>query len=222
MFTVLMGLRKSEINAIKYSDIDFIHRTLKLKVQLGKKPNQDNSKVKKGEITKQEIKLKTRSSERELVIPDILFEEILEEKKKYEKNKRRRANDKTNPFKDYGYINCSTYGNPRSKDFHFKYWKKLLKDCNLPDIRFHDLRATYCTLLLKNNFNEKAISKLMGHATEIISVDVYGDNNEIITDCLDELEPFIESVRPNNDNKEDDTLKDIEIDNDIINEIIPI
>lgn len=36
----------------------------------------------------------------------------------------------------------------------------------------------------------------MGHATEIISVDVYGDNEEIISDCLNELNPFIERVIP--------------------------
>lgn len=34
LFASLMGLRKSEIHGIKYSDIDFIHRKLKLKVQL--------------------------------------------------------------------------------------------------------------------------------------------------------------------------------------------
>lgn len=196
MFAVLMGLRKQEINGLKYSDIDFIHRTLKVQRQLGKKANIDNSKLKVGEYTKQEISVKSFSSNRTLQIPDILFEAILEERKNYEKNKRRRVNDTTTPFKDYDFIICSTYGNPRSKSFHFKYWKKLLKDCNLPDIRFHDLRATYSTLLLKNNFNSKAISKLMGHATDIITVDVYGDNDEIIADCVDELETFIESVRP--------------------------
>lgn len=36
----------------------------------------------------------------------------------------------------------------------------------------------------------------MGHATEIITVDVYGDTKEIIKDCTDELEPFIEEVKP--------------------------
>ena len=36
----------------------------------------------------------------------------------------------------------------------------------------------------------------MGHAKEIISVDVYGDTQEIIEDCLDILEPFIEEVIP--------------------------
>lgn len=34
LFAALMGLRKSEINGIKYSDIDFINRKLKIEVQL--------------------------------------------------------------------------------------------------------------------------------------------------------------------------------------------
>lgn len=196
LFAVLKGLRRGEINGLKYSNIDYVHRVLKIQRQLGKKANTDNKDLKVGEYTKQEINVKTFSSNRELVIPDLVFEAILEERKKYEKSKSRRINDIRNPFKDYDFICCSTYGNPRSKSFHFKYWKKLLKDCELPDIRFHDLRATYCTLLLKKIINEKAVSKQMGHATEIITVDVYGDNEEIIADCLTELEPFIKSVEP--------------------------
>ena len=64
----------------------------------------------------------------------------------------------------------------------------------MPDIRWHDLRSTFCTVLLKNNFNPKAVSQLMGHAKEIITIDVYGDTTEIIEDCLDELQPFIDDV----------------------------
>ena len=66
----------------------------------------------------------------------------------------------------------------------------------MSDIRWHDLRATYCTILLKNDFNPKAVSKLMGHAKEIITIDVYGDKQEIIEDCLEVLEPFIDEVIP--------------------------
>ena len=65
-------------------------------------------------------------------------------------------------------------------------------------------------MLIKNNFNSKAISKQKGHATEIISVDVYGDNEEIISDCLDELEPFIEDVIPDKEENKEDTLFEIQ------------
>lgn len=69
----------------------------------------------------------------------------------------------------------------------------------MSDIRWHDLRATYCTILLKNDFNPKAVLKLMGHAKEIITIDVYEDKQEIIEDCLEALEPFIDEVLPEED-----------------------
>ena len=99
-------------------------------------------------------------------------------------------------LEDFGDYSCSTHGNPRSKGFHQKNYKDLLKSLDLPDIHFHQLRNTYATILLKNSFNSKGVSHLLGHAKEIISVDVYGDTQEIIEDCLDVLEPFIEEVIP--------------------------
>ena len=40
-----------------------------------------------------------------------------------------------------------------------------------------------------NAFNPKAVSKLMGHAKEIITIDVYGDNQGIIAiaGCVPEI-----------------------------------
>ena len=197
LFNVLMGLRRREINGVKYSDIDYINRTLKLHRQLGKKINTKKEDFPPKTFTKQELELKTPSSYRSIPIPDYVFEAILQQREVYERNKRRR----TTVFDDSGYVCCSVTGKSRSKDFHWKHYKKLLADNNLPDIRWHDLRSTFCTLLLKNNFNPKAVSKLMGHAKELITLDVYGDNREIIADCVDEIQPFIDDVLPA---KEDD------------------
>ncbi len=57
-------------------------------------------------------------------------------------------------------------------------------------------RLYHCTLLLKNDFNAKAISKLMGHAKEMITVDVYGDNRNIIPEELPELISYMKDVMP--------------------------
>lgn len=190
LFAVLMGLRRGEINGLKYSDVDYINRTLKVQRQLGKKPNSKAEDVAPKMLTKQEIQTKTPSSERE--IPDYVFEAILEERRIYEKNRRRRKKE----FRDWDYICCSTYGNPRSKSYHQKYYKELLASLGLPDIHFHQLRNTYATILLKHDFNVKGISHMLGHAKEIISVDVYGDTAEIIEDCLDVIEPFMKEVMP--------------------------
>ena len=105
-----------------------------------------------------------------------------------------------NAFRDevIGQLHTGTYivyGKIRVEEFMI-FWLEELKSLDLPDIHFHQLRNTYATILLKNSFNSKGVSHLLGHAKEIISVDVYGDTQEIIEDCLDVLEPFIEEVIP--------------------------
>ena len=209
LFAVLMGLRKQEINGIKYTDIDFINRKLYLSVQLGRNTSDTIDDCPRKMLTKQEIKLKSYNSERVLDIPDVVFEAILEEKQKYERNRRRRINDKNNPFYDGKYVCCSTYGKPRSKDFHRKYYLKLLDETNLPKIGFHDLRHTYATLLIINNYDLKAVSQLLGHASTIITSNVYFDKNRLIIDCTNELNSFIDRVKPKEE-KYDNTIPIIE------------
>lgn len=210
LFNVLMGLRRSEINGLKYSDVDYVNHTLTVRRQLGKELNGKKEDYAPKTFTKQEIGLKSESSYRELPIPDYVFEAILEERKLYEKRRNRRKRE----FQDLDYICCSSYGRPRSKSFHWKHYKKLLSENGLPDIRWHDLRSTFCTLLLKNDFNPKAVSKLMGHAKEIITMDVYGDNQGIIADCIQEISDFINGVLPKQetDNKFQEELLEIVVD----------
>jgi integrase len=58
LFNVLMGLRRQEINAVKYTDVDYINRTLTVERQLGKELDRTpNSKREK--MTKKELPLKT-------------------------------------------------------------------------------------------------------------------------------------------------------------------
>ena len=84
--------------------IDYINRTLKVQRQLGKKPNTTAGDFPAKMFTKQEIGPKTPSSYRSIPIPDYVFETILEERKVYEKNRRRRSGT----FQDLDYICCST------------------------------------------------------------------------------------------------------------------
>lgn len=192
LFNVVMGLRCSEIIGLKYSDVDFIHQTLSVERQLGIDIKKSKEEVAPKTYTKQEISTKSLSSVRTLDIPDIVFDAILKEKKRYEANKRRRST----VFQDLGYICCSTYGRPRSKSFHQNYYKKLLMELDLPNIRWHDLRATASTTLLKAGFTPKSVAKMMGHSKEIITVDVYGDKKKLSTVNLEKLEDFIKEVEP--------------------------
>ena len=197
LFNVLMGLRRSEIIGVKYSDVDFIEHKLRVERQLGIDKDAEKEKLQPKTYTKQEIDLKTRSSHRILPIPDLVFEAILEQRKIYDRNKSRRQHGKY-VFQDLGYICCSSYGRPRSRNYHWKHYKKLLKDTGLPDIGWHDLRSSYCTLLLKNDFSPKAVSRLMGHSKEIITADVYGDNRQILVDYdyISKITDYMDAVLP--------------------------
>ena len=100
LFNVLMGLRRQEINGLKYSDIDYINRTLSVERQLGKELNRTPNAANDRSKTKKELPLKTSSSKRELPVPDYVFEAILEERKIYERNRSRRESQ----FLDLDYI----------------------------------------------------------------------------------------------------------------------
>ena len=85
-------------------------------------------------------------------------------------------------------------GIPEAKTSTIDTLKKILEENNLPNIRWHDLRSSYCTLLLKMNFSPKAVSNLMGHAKELITIDVYGDNAQLISDNTEALDKFINEI----------------------------
>ena len=192
LFAGLMGLRKSEILGLKYSDIDFTRQTLYVQRQLGKDLSKPQDELPKKTLTKQEVSLKTRSSKRVLDIPDLVFNAILEQRKLYEKNRHRRPGQ----FQDDGYICCSSYGRPQSASYCYKEYKRLLSDNGLPNIRFHDLRHTYATILSNEEIDVKAISNSLGHSKTIITVDVYTDKKQIVVDVSEQTQDFAYEILP--------------------------
>lgn len=207
LFAVLLGLRISEVIGLKYSDVDFNERTLTIKRQLGKKAGTKKEDFAPKMLTKQERKPKTASGVRKREIPDLLFEEILREKKRYEKNRSRRKRE----FQDLGYIICSTYGRPRSRQYHTEYYKNLLKASSLPNVTWHALRHSNCTLLIKHDGSPKAVAKGMGHKNERISLDRYTDKQTLILDEVDAIERFISQVIPTTSKENNNSDYEIDI-----------
>lgn len=129
LLAALMGLRRSEIIGLKYSDIDYQRKTLHVQRQLGSDPKKDKGKLDFGTKTKQEIKTKTPSGNRILTIPEVVFEEIMKERRLYDQHK-----EQNGAFKDANFICCSSSGSPRSREYFYHPFKKLLQAANLPDV----------------------------------------------------------------------------------------
>ena len=54
-----------------------------------------------------------------------------------------------------------------------RHFKPLLRRAGLPDIRWHDLRHTYATLLLARGTHPTYVQKSLGHATINITLGTY-------------------------------------------------
>ena len=52
-------------------------------------------------------------------------------------------------------------------------FKHFLEVAGLPDIRFHDLRHTAATMLLRQKVNVKVVSEMLGHADISITLRIY-------------------------------------------------
>jgi integrase len=50
---------------------------------------------------------------------------------------------------------------------------RLVRGAGLPHIRFHDLRHTAATLMLRAGVHPKVVSERLGHATVSITLDTY-------------------------------------------------
>ncbi len=80
-------------------------------------------------------------------------------------------------------------GNPHShSNLNSRGWKPALRRAGLTDRKFHSLRHTYASALIRNNVSMKVVSTLCGHSSISITMDVYShllpDSTEGIADAL--------------------------------------
>ena len=153
------GLRQGELLALNWEDIDLKNKTLTV-----------NKSVKEVYIYEDENNRhietifqvpKTQNSFRTISIPDALIHVL-----KNEKNKN-------------GLLFHDNNGNPlRAKNVSYQ-WKKILKDCNIPHKKFHAIRHTYASMLLKNGVDIETVAELMGHtAISITQIYLHSSANQ--------------------------------------------
>ena len=153
------GLRQGELLALNWKDIDLKNKTLTV-----------NKSVKEVYIYEDENNRhietifqvpKTQNSFRTISIPDALIHVL-----KNEKNKN-------------GLLFHDNNGNPlRAKNVSYQ-WKKILKDCNIPHKKFHAIRHTYASMLLKNGVDIETVAELMGHtAISITQIYLHSSANQ--------------------------------------------
>jgi len=74
---------------------------------------------------------------------------------------------------EYDLVVCHEDGTPRSPNGLSHLFAKLLERKGLPHVRFHDLRHSHASQLLKQGVNVKVVSERLGHADIQTTLRVY-------------------------------------------------
>ena len=161
MIDCFYGFRRSEVIGLKWSAIDFEKKTITINHTI----TQSNGKL----IIRD--KTKNNSSKRSLPLEPIVETFLVELKEKQEENKKLCGNSYNKDWLEY--ICVDDCGNLIRPDYVTETFLKLLKKRKLKQIRFHDLRHTCASILLKNGANMKEIQAWLGHSTYNTTADIY-------------------------------------------------
>ncbi|MCR5672989.1 MAG: tyrosine-type recombinase/integrase [Lachnospiraceae bacterium] len=181
-FTIFFGLRREEVLGIRWSYIDFTHKKLYI-----------NHTVTKGmHGVKRLNKVKSESSDRNFVLTDKQIEMLKHLKRKETVNRKIFGNT----YIENDYVFKNDDGQPYHPDTPTKVFKKIIKSIpELPQkITFHGLRKSCASILVKNNYDLKAIQKWMGHKDIETTMKIYAKIKEseakgAISEHLDDIIP---------------------------------
>ena len=174
LLALFCGLRKGEIEGLKFSDFDMEEKTVNISRQVVAKYILENEmevkgfKIKEYSITEREPK--TINSFRKLRVPDVIIEQ-LKNRNSLIKYYKQRYKD----FEDNDYISCQKNGQPHGLSSFNNYLKRICKKLALPQITVHGLRHMYATILIENGVELITISALLGHNSINTTFEYYCD-----------------------------------------------
>ena len=83
------------------------------------------------------------------------------------------ANDIGERWQENDLMFPSSIGTPMDPHNLIHRFKQLLEEAGLPNIRFHDLRHTAATLMLKQGVSIKVVQERLGHSDAAMTLNVY-------------------------------------------------
>ncbi len=162
------GLRRGELLALQWDDINFEARTVRVKQGLVRVKNED--KDKKGNKTKLILTPpKTKSSRRTITVP----EEVIEALKRHKLKQKEEKILVGSAYKNLNLVFCNPLGDFLHPCSFVKHYQRLLSRAKLPKISFHELRHTHASLLVDAGESIKVIQDRLGHTTSRMTLDIY-------------------------------------------------
>jgi integrase len=176
IIAIFTGMRRGEVLGLNWQNVNFEKKYIRVVQELS--------------CTKQGLKIlppKTKKSIRNIAIPDTLIKILKNHKAKQNENRLLLGQEYQNIDMVCTYPNGKLFYPKRfSAKFH-----ELLSKNDLPIIRFHDLRHSHASLLVKLGVQPKIISERLGHSNIGITMDLYShlyeEADREVADAFEEL-----------------------------------
>ena len=174
---VTTGLREGELLGLKWADLDWITRHVKVQRQLQWLSGQ-------GLVFSEP---KSAAGRRVIVLGTATIEKLREHYQR-QQWERLAAGDR---WVENDLIFPTTIGTPSNWRSLVRSFKKLLHTSNLPNIRFHDLRHTAATLMLQQGIHPKVVQERLVHSQISLTLGTYShvlpNMQEEAAEKIDEL-----------------------------------
>lgn len=164
------GLRRGELLALRWSDIDFENKTINVDSNIQQAYIFEDEETKRLEKIEQEPK--TINSFRTVPIPSKVLDKLQEHKQKQEQYKLAFQER----YIDNDFVICDKYGKALDVKRPTRMFYSIQKKMGIPEdekIKFHGLRKTYATRLFEKEVPPKTVQMLLGHSEISITLDIY-------------------------------------------------
>jgi len=157
MLAVLCGLRRGEIAALRWGQVDFGRAQL--------------SVLQSAEQTKAGVRYKEPKSGRSRTVA--LSETVVEQLRAHRTTQAQELLRLGVRVSDETFVCAREDGNPLQPDSFTHDWDRKIAKTTLPRLRFHDLRHAHATHLLSSGVHPKVASERLGHSKIGITLDLY-------------------------------------------------
>ncbi|MEO6025580.1 MAG: site-specific integrase [Candidatus Binatia bacterium] len=158
VLAVSTGLRRGELLALRWRDVDLEKATLAVR--------QSIEQTKNGLAFKEP---KTRRGRRVVALPNVTVEAL----RRHRTDQAKRRLSLGSAYKDQGLVLTRLDGRPMDPAETSKAFARVIARNGLRRHSLHSLRHTHATLLLRANVHPKVVSERLGHATIGITLDTY-------------------------------------------------
>jgi integrase len=167
VLAITTGMRQGELLGLHWEDVDLERSVLHVRHALQVVVGQGL------ELTQP----KTEKAKRTVALSDFAVEVIHEYEKEVETPQ--------------GLMFATSSGKPVSPRNVLRHFHETLEKAGLPRMRFHDLRHTAASLLLKEQVHPKVVQEMLGHSTITLTLDTY---SHVIPDIQQEAAEKMDSI----------------------------